>query len=217
MERLVAGRERIYLDRFWTEFSANSERFSEAARTHYSKLYAMPGATHSVFMQFAAFDQDAIDNQKFLAKGKLPMPVLARRRKIIWCDHGKDHALCGQQRARRCNSRLWPLDHGGKPDRNDLHGASVPRCKYVDCAAIDGAGRSGLLHGFLTDLPCGAVATPVNVFLLARCCRGVPAIGSGAKPTQGKSGSGVIAVLDDFNHRYFTSVRPIWPTGRFPR
>jgi pimeloyl-ACP methyl ester carboxylesterase len=28
-------------------------------------------------MQFAAFDQDAIDNQKFLAKGKLPMPVLA--------------------------------------------------------------------------------------------------------------------------------------------
>ena len=27
--------------------------------------------------QFAAFDQDAIDNQEFLAKGKLPMPVLA--------------------------------------------------------------------------------------------------------------------------------------------
>jgi pimeloyl-ACP methyl ester carboxylesterase len=77
MERLVAGRERIYLDRFWNEFSATPERFSEAARTHYSKLYAMPGAMHSGFMQFAAFDQDAIDNQQFLAKGKLPMPVLA--------------------------------------------------------------------------------------------------------------------------------------------
>jgi pimeloyl-ACP methyl ester carboxylesterase len=37
----------------------------------------MPGAMHSGFMQFAAFDQDAIDNQQFLAKGKLPMPVLA--------------------------------------------------------------------------------------------------------------------------------------------
>jgi pimeloyl-ACP methyl ester carboxylesterase len=73
----VAGRERIYLDRFWNEFSATPERFSEAARTHYSKLYAMPGAMHSGFMQFAAFDQDAIDNQQFLAKGKLPMPVLA--------------------------------------------------------------------------------------------------------------------------------------------
>jgi len=77
MERLVAGRERIYLDRFWNEFSANPARFSEAARAHYSKLYAMPGAMHSGFMQFAAFDQDAIDNQQFLAKGKLAMPVLA--------------------------------------------------------------------------------------------------------------------------------------------
>jgi len=77
MERLVEGRERIYLDRFWNEFSANPSRFSEAARTHYSKLYAMPGAMHSGFMQFAAFDQDATDNQQFLAKGKLAMPVLA--------------------------------------------------------------------------------------------------------------------------------------------
>jgi pimeloyl-ACP methyl ester carboxylesterase len=77
MERLVAGRERIYLDRFWNEFSASPNRFSEAAREHYSKLYAMPGAMHSGFMQFAAFDQDAIDNQKFLARGKLAMPVLA--------------------------------------------------------------------------------------------------------------------------------------------
>ena len=28
-------------------------------------------------MQFAAFDQDALDNQRFLANGKLAMPVLA--------------------------------------------------------------------------------------------------------------------------------------------
>ena len=77
MERLVEGRERIYLDRFWNEFSANPSRFGEAARAHYSELYAMPGAMHSGFMQFAAFDQDAIDNQQFLAKGKLAMPVLA--------------------------------------------------------------------------------------------------------------------------------------------
>ena len=77
MERLVAGRERIYLDRFWNEFSATPSRFSEAAREHYAKLYALPGAMHSGFMQFAAFDQDAIDNKTFLAKGKLAMPVLA--------------------------------------------------------------------------------------------------------------------------------------------
>jgi pimeloyl-ACP methyl ester carboxylesterase len=77
MERLVAGRERIYLDRFWNEFSATPSRFSEAAREHYAKLYALPGAMHSGFMQFAAFDQDAIDNKAFMAKGKLSMPVLA--------------------------------------------------------------------------------------------------------------------------------------------
>jgi pimeloyl-ACP methyl ester carboxylesterase len=77
MERLVAGRERIYLDRFWNEFSANPSRFSEAAREHYAALYALPGAMHAGFAQFAAFDQDAIDNQAFLAQGKLTMPVLA--------------------------------------------------------------------------------------------------------------------------------------------
>lgn len=78
MERLVAGRERIYLDRFWNEFSATPAAFTEGSREHYAKLYAKPGAMHSGFMQFAAFDRDAIDNTAFLAaKGKLNMPVLA--------------------------------------------------------------------------------------------------------------------------------------------
>jgi pimeloyl-ACP methyl ester carboxylesterase len=77
MERLVAGRERIYLDRFWNEFSANPSRFTEASREHYAALYALPGAMHSGFAQFAAFDQDAIDNKAFLTQGKLAMPVLA--------------------------------------------------------------------------------------------------------------------------------------------
>jgi len=78
MERLVAGRERIYLDRFWNEFSASPDRFTEAARRHYAALYAMPGAMRSGFAQFAAFDQDAIDNRAFLAAGgRLKMPVYA--------------------------------------------------------------------------------------------------------------------------------------------
>jgi pimeloyl-ACP methyl ester carboxylesterase len=77
MERLVKGRERIYLDRFWNEFSASPKRFSEAARRHYAKLYARPGAMHAGFAQFAAFDQDAEDNKAFLADGKLDVPVLA--------------------------------------------------------------------------------------------------------------------------------------------
>jgi len=78
MERLVAGRERIYLDRFWNEFSADPAHFDEASRQHYAALYAQPGAMHAGFAQFAAFDQDAIDNRAWLAAhGKLTMPVLA--------------------------------------------------------------------------------------------------------------------------------------------
>jgi pimeloyl-ACP methyl ester carboxylesterase len=76
-ERLVKGRERIYLDRFWNEFSADPKKFDEASRAHYAKLYAQPGAMHAGFEQFKAFDQDATDNKAFLAKGMLTMPVLA--------------------------------------------------------------------------------------------------------------------------------------------
>ena len=90
MERLVAGRERIYLDRFWNEFSADPKSFGETARKHYAKLYAQSGAMHAGFSQFAAFDQDTIDNRVFLAKGKLTMPVLAMA-------------------ARRPSDRLWRL------------------------------------------------------------------------------------------------------------
>jgi pimeloyl-ACP methyl ester carboxylesterase len=78
MERLVAGRERIYLDRFWNEFSADPKRWTEEMRNHYAALYALPGAMHAGFSQFAAFDQDAIDNRAWLATGaRLKMPVLA--------------------------------------------------------------------------------------------------------------------------------------------
>jgi pimeloyl-ACP methyl ester carboxylesterase len=76
-ERLVAGRERIYLDRFWNEFSADPKKFPEASRAHYARLYAQPGAMHAGFEQFKAFDQDEIDDKAFLAEGKLQMPVLA--------------------------------------------------------------------------------------------------------------------------------------------
>ena len=77
-ERLVAGRERIYLDRFWNELSANPKAIGEATRNHYATLYARPKAMHDAFEQFGAFAQDAIDNKALLATGgKLSMPVLA--------------------------------------------------------------------------------------------------------------------------------------------
>jgi len=77
-ERLVAGRERIYLDRFYDELSADPKKIDEATRAHYARLYARPHAMHDAFEQFGAFNQDALDNQALLAKGgKLTMPILA--------------------------------------------------------------------------------------------------------------------------------------------
>jgi pimeloyl-ACP methyl ester carboxylesterase len=77
-ERLVAGRERIYLDRFYNELSADPKKIDEATRQHYAALYARPHAMHDAFEQFGAFNQDAIDDKALLAKGgKLAMPVLA--------------------------------------------------------------------------------------------------------------------------------------------
>lgn len=76
-EKLVAGRERLYLDRFYNELSADPKHVDEDTRRHYAALYSRPNAIHNAFAQFAAFRQDAKDNQKFLAEGKLMMPVLA--------------------------------------------------------------------------------------------------------------------------------------------
>jgi pimeloyl-ACP methyl ester carboxylesterase len=77
-ERLVQGRERIYLDRFYNELSADPKGIDEDTRQHYAALYARPHAIHDAFEQFGAFTQDAVDNKALLAKGgKLAMPVYA--------------------------------------------------------------------------------------------------------------------------------------------
>jgi pimeloyl-ACP methyl ester carboxylesterase len=75
-ERLVAGRERIYLDRFWNEFAGDPSKIDEATRQHYAELYARPGAMHSAFAQFRSIRQDAVDNPGSISM-KLQMPVLA--------------------------------------------------------------------------------------------------------------------------------------------
>ena len=71
------------LDRFWNEFSADPKRFGEASREHYARVYAQPGAMHAGFAQFAAFDQDAIDNKAFVATRKLAMRRGDRWREVV--------------------------------------------------------------------------------------------------------------------------------------
>src|SRR5260370_8091933 len=74
-ERLVAGRERIYLDRIWNSFSGDPKKPDEATRAFYAAQYAQPGAMRAGFAQFAAFSQDVEDNKVF-QRTKLKMPVL---------------------------------------------------------------------------------------------------------------------------------------------
>src|SRR5260370_1002011 len=75
-ERLVAGRERIYFDRIWNDFTGDPGKPDEATRNFLSATYAQPGGMRAGFAQFAAFSQDAKDNKVF-EQTKLTMPVMA--------------------------------------------------------------------------------------------------------------------------------------------
>ena len=75
-ERLVQGRERIYLDRIWNDFTGDPTKPDEDTRAYYSAQYAEPGAMRAGFAQFTAFSQDVKDNEIF-QRTKLTMPVLA--------------------------------------------------------------------------------------------------------------------------------------------
>ncbi len=76
VERLVKGRERIYLDRFWNEFAGDPSKIGEATRRHYAALYAQPDAMRAAFAQFRSIRTDVEDNKKAVMS-KLTIPVLA--------------------------------------------------------------------------------------------------------------------------------------------
>src|SRR6201993_429477 len=75
-ERLVAGRERIYFDRIWNDFTGDPGKPDESTRNFFAVTYAQPGGMRAGFAQFAAFSQDAKDNKVF-EQTKLTMPVMA--------------------------------------------------------------------------------------------------------------------------------------------
>ena len=75
-ERLVAGRERIYFDRIWNDFTGDPSKPDEDTRNFFAGTYAEPGGMRAGFAQFTAFSQDAKDNEVF-ERVKLTMPVLA--------------------------------------------------------------------------------------------------------------------------------------------
>ena len=72
----MAGRERIYFDRIWNDFTGDPSKPDEATRNFFAATYAQPGGMRAGFAQFTAFSQDAKDN-KIFEQVKLTMPVLA--------------------------------------------------------------------------------------------------------------------------------------------
>jgi pimeloyl-ACP methyl ester carboxylesterase len=73
---LVKGRERIYFEHFWNDFSADrSKSIKEADRKLYTAAYAQPGGMRAGFSYFSDFDRDAADFGP-MSQTKLTMPVL---------------------------------------------------------------------------------------------------------------------------------------------
>jgi len=74
--KLVAGRERIYLEHFWNDFAADrNHSVSEPDRRIYAEAYAQPDHMRAGFEVFRAFEKDAADFAGF-AKTPLTMPML---------------------------------------------------------------------------------------------------------------------------------------------
>jgi pimeloyl-ACP methyl ester carboxylesterase len=74
--KLVAGRERIYLEHFWNDFAADPKHsVPEADRRLYAAAYAQPGGIRAGFEVFRAFATDAEDFAQF-ARAPLSMPML---------------------------------------------------------------------------------------------------------------------------------------------
>ena len=75
-EALVAGREELYLSFFYRKGGARPDAISAVAQQEYIRAYSLPGAMRAGFNYYRALPQVVADNQAFLARGKLAMPVM---------------------------------------------------------------------------------------------------------------------------------------------
>lgn len=75
-EALVAGREALYLNWAFDKAGASPASISQEARQEYIRTYSQPGAMRAGFNYYRALPQDVEDHQRYLAQGKLEMPIL---------------------------------------------------------------------------------------------------------------------------------------------
>jgi pimeloyl-ACP methyl ester carboxylesterase len=77
-EALVAGRERIYLDHFFSKLIYNAAAISSADLDHYSEMYSQPGAMRCALEVYRAFEIDAQENRHWIdTNGKSKVPAMA--------------------------------------------------------------------------------------------------------------------------------------------
>ena len=133
MERLVAGRERIYLDRFWNEFSASPDRFSEAARRHYADaLRAARARCTRASRSSPRSTRTRSTTARSWRSGRLKMPVLALGgEKSFGPMMATVMRAAGDDVTEGIVPDSGPLDHGREPARDDQAGARLPRSRQV--------------------------------------------------------------------------------------
>jgi len=73
---IVSGKANLFLTNFWPIVGYVKDPFTLGERNEFIRAYSLPGATTGAFNWFAAFPQDAKDNE-ILMKTKLKMPLLA--------------------------------------------------------------------------------------------------------------------------------------------
>ena len=76
-EALVTGREDVYLGWFYRNYGYQPDAIDAEEIAEYLRVYRQPGALHAGFEYYRALERDVAHNQRLIARGKLPMPVLA--------------------------------------------------------------------------------------------------------------------------------------------
>lgn len=76
-EQLIAGHERVFVRGFMQQWIANPSAFSSADYDFFARYLEEPGRTTAWLNIYRELRADVEQNKKFLAEGKLTMPVLA--------------------------------------------------------------------------------------------------------------------------------------------
>lgn len=76
-EAFVLGREAIYLNYFWKNYSWNPVWLTPQVEREYLRTYSQPGAFRAGFELYRAIARDAARSRETIARGKISVPLLA--------------------------------------------------------------------------------------------------------------------------------------------